>query len=172
MEPRPWARATLTGRLAVTPTDDRPYDEIIRPELARIHASMFTDFRVNEYHLPELTCDPKMVSSASLKAAHLAYRDYFGHVDSFGKGPDFWFERAGVEYVACAENLGSAKFRASVDQAESFDRLAIDILRSLASSPGHFANMTNPRWTRFGIGASLNLHNGMRTYIIVQHFAD
>lgn len=81
---------------------------------------------------------------------------FFAHVDPAGKTPFDRMRVGGASFGAAGENLALAPTL----------RIAHD---GLMNSPGHRANILNPRYKRVGIGVA---DGGMHGKMFVQNFAD
>ncbi|RDI95754.1 CAP domain-containing protein [Meiothermus sp. QL-1] len=92
-------------------------------------------------------------------AQDMLKRNYFAHRSPEGQGPAERLQRAGVLEVAVGENL--AQF-AGYPEAEVPRRA----LEGWLESPGHRANLLNPRFTHLGVGL---VREGRRV-VVVQNF--
>lgn len=106
-----------------------------------------------------LVSDPLLVEAAQLKAADMAEKGYFAHVDPSGRAPWFWLDMVGYQYTYAGENL-AVNFKDSKDVQEAW-----------MNSPTHRANIVKPQYTRIGIGTAEGEYNGRATTFVVQFFA-
>ena len=81
---------------------------------------------------------------------------FFAHVDESGATPFDRMRAGGVNFRAAGENLALAP---TVQIAHD----------GLMNSPGHRANILNPRYRRIGIGVA---DGGMHGKMFTQNFAD
>lgn len=89
--------------------------------------------------LSPLAVDPTLTRLARLKSQDMIDKGYFGHNSPTYGSPFDMMRATGVTYSTAGENLAGAS---TVDKA----------FTALLMSPGHRANMLNPRFTRVGIG--------------------
>lgn len=105
---------------------------------------------------PPLAPDEALRGVARAYATDMFQRGYFAHVSPEGKDPFDRIEEAGISYRAAGENLALAP---TVNVAHA----------GLMRSPGHRANILEPRYRRVGIGA---VDGGLRGLMFVQLFRD
>lgn len=104
--------------------------------------------------------DP-VVADADLAAVAVEHSEemfqlgYFAHVSPVSGEPSDRLKTAGIQYIATGENLAYAP---SLRVAHV----------GLMNSPGHRANILNPRFTRLGIGVARSPNRGM---MFTQEFA-
>lgn len=104
--------------------------------------------------LPALEVEPKLVETARLKSRDMIEAGYFGHYSPTYGSPFDMMRAAGVEYRYAGENLAGA---GTVELAH----------QALMASPGHRANILNPRFTHVGIGI---VDGGPYGKMFTQHF--
>lgn len=90
--------------------------------------------------LPPLRMDERLRQLARSHARDMLARGYFAHDDPEGRDPFQRMRAAGISYQTAGENLA---FAPSVEVAHA----------GLMNSPGHRANILNPKFHRVGIGA-------------------
>ncbi len=93
-----------------------------------------------ENQLPELTLDPRITAAAQAHASDMQRRNYFDHSSPEGESPFQRMEKAGVRFMAAAENIAMG---------------VSDPRRAFAmwlNSPGHRRNLLNKNYRRQGIG--------------------
>ena len=136
---------------------------IARTDLgAAIYPAVLTDLTNSDrtaYGLSGLKVNPLLEKAALMKAEDMAARGYFAHNSPDGKAPWYWIEQAGYAYVYAGENL-------AIDFNESRD-----IENAWMNSPGHRANILNPRYTEVGIAMKEGVFEGKPTVFVVQMFA-
>ncbi len=99
--------------------------------------------------LKALAMDSKLRTLARKHSRDMFARGYFAHVDPDGKSPFDRMREAEIEYAEAGENLAKAP---SVSIAH----------RGLMNSPGHRANILDPKFGKVGIGVySSEIHGKM-----------
>jgi uncharacterized protein YkwD len=130
-------------------------DAPARPALEAQMLALVNQAR-SEHGLRELSADPEAAEVARAHSRDMLARGYFSHVSPQGLTPFDRLQRAGVRYRAAGENLALAP-RVTV---------AHD---GLMNSPGHRANLLNPRFGRVGIGI---VDGGRHGLMVTQKFRD
>jgi uncharacterized protein YkwD len=110
----------------------------------------------SEHGLPPLRADPEAAEVARAHSRDMLAGGYFSHVSPQGQTPFDRLRQAGVRYRAAGENLALAP---RVDVAHE----------GLMNSPGHRANLLNPRFGRVGIGI---IDAGRHGLMVTQKFRD
>jgi uncharacterized protein YkwD len=90
-----------------------------------------------------LTENAMLDRAAVLHSLDMAQRHYFEHVDPDGVGPDARIMRQGYPPILVGENLA---------WAETFKSPPAVIVSLWMKSPGHRANILEPRYREIGIG--------------------
>lgn len=114
------------------------------------------NFERSKQGLKVLKPDPKLCMVARAHAADMFKRGYFAHNTPEGITPFIRMHEAGIYYKTAGENLALAP---TLLQAHN----------GLMHSPGHRANILNPRFGRAGIGI---LDGGAYGLMICQEFRD
>lgn len=114
------------------------------------------NFERSKQGLNTLKPDPKLCMVAREHAADMFKRGYFAHNTPEGINPFTRMHQAGIYYKTAGENLALAP---TLWQAHN----------GLMHSPGHRANILNPRFGRAGIGI---LDGGAYGLMICQEFRD
>ncbi len=109
-----------------------------------------------ENGLEPVTVDPAIRDVARGYSTEMFQQGYFAHVDQAGATPFDRMRAGGVSFRAAGENLALAP---TVQIAHD----------GLMNSPGHRANILNPRYSRVGIGVA---DGGMHGKMFTQNFAD
>jgi uncharacterized protein YkwD len=109
-----------------------------------------------ENGLEPLAVDETIRAVARTYAATMFQQGFFAHVDQDGHTPFDRMRAGNVTFGAAGENLALAP---TVQIAHD----------GLMNSPGHRANILNPRYRRIGIGVA---DGGMHGKMFVQNFAD
>ena len=109
--------------------------------------------------LRPLAEDPLLARAADQKLADMIKSNYFAHVSPQGAGPDAWVKKEGYRYILVGENLAMGNFK----DAE-------DLIRAWMESPGHRANIMNPKYREIGVAARKGTIDGETSLIAVQIF--
>lgn len=97
---------------------------------------------------------------ARLRLEDMFNRQYFAHISPLGVGVGDLADQEGYQFISIGENIARGDF--SNDQ---------DLVRAWMDSPGHRANILNPRFTEIGIAVQASLWQDRETWIGVQVFA-
>lgn len=98
-------------------------------------------------------------SSALFKAYDMNTGQYFEHVSPSGTTITDLANQFGYEYITIGENLAMGNF-----QTED------EIVTAWINSPGHRANILNPKYTEIGVGLIPGTWQGKQVWYAVQHF--
>lgn len=109
-----------------------------------------------EHGLEPVVLDPAIREVARQYSVTMFQQGFFAHVDQGGATPFDRMRSGGVSFNAAGENLALSP---TVQVAHD----------GLMNSPGHRANILNPRFRRVGIGAA---DGGMHGKMFTQNFAD
>jgi uncharacterized protein YkwD/uncharacterized membrane protein required for colicin V production len=109
-----------------------------------------------ENGLEPVTLDPTIPEVARGYSTTMFQQGFFAHVDGEGHTPFDRMRAGGVRFGAAGENLALAPTVAIAHEG-------------LMNSPGHRANILNPRFRRVGIGVA---DGGMHGKMFTQNFAD
>lgn len=109
--------------------------------------------------LPSLRYNSTLSKSATSKAQDMFLNNYWAHNSPSGKTPWDFFKGAGYSYSLAGENL--AKDFYDTDS----------MIKAWMESPTHKANIVNNRYQEIGIGVVNGILNGVKTTLVVQHFA-
>lgn len=109
--------------------------------------------------LRPLALEAELDAAASEKLDDMIEKNYFAHVSPVGTGVDGWVKGAGYRYILIGENLAMGNF---TDEE--------DLVSAWMASPGHRANILNPKFTEIGIAAKKGTVEGTTTLIAVQIF--
>jgi uncharacterized protein YkwD len=130
-------------------------DAPARPALEAQMLALVNQAR-SEHGLRALSADPEAAEVARAHSRDMLARGYFSHVSPQGHTPFERLQRAGVRYRAAGENLALAP--------------AVTVAHDgLMNSPGHRANLLNPRFGRVGIGI---VDGGRHGLMVTQKFRD
>ena len=92
--------------------------------------------------IAELRPDERLRASARGHCERMATLDFFAHEDPDGSGPAQRMRAAGYSAPG-AENIASGQ------------REAVSVMRAWMNSPGHRANIVNPRFVTIGVGVDV-----------------
>jgi len=155
----PAIRRTLQALLvqpesqASVPLKFRVIEAKARPELEAELLALVNRERA-EHGLRPLAADPELTKVARAHSQDMLARSYFSHVTPDGGRLDARLRRADVSYLVAGENLALAQTLAIAH-------------RGLMNSPGHRANILQPKFGRLGIGV---LDGGRYGLMITQNF--
>ena len=108
--------------------------------------------------LPSLTPNDLLQEAARKKGEDMLKNNYFAHTSPAGVTPWKWFDSAGYNYVYAGENL-AIDFSTGEGVHEAW-----------MNSPGHRANILNPRYRDIGIAVVSGKFQDRTTTVVVQHF--
>ncbi len=110
-------------------------------------------------HLPPLRYNSLLSTSATLKAKDMFSNDYWAHTSPQGKSPWDFFQEANYQYSVAGENLAK----------DFYDTQSL--LKAWMNSPTHRANIVNDKYQEIGIGVVNGVLGGVKTTLVVEHFA-
>ena len=97
--------------------------------------------------------------SAESKAKDMFANNYWAHTSPQGVTPWDFFKSVGYQYSVAGENLARDFY-----DTES-------LLKAWMNSPTHKENIVNPKYKEIGIGVVNGTLGGIKTTLVVQHFA-
>lgn len=109
--------------------------------------------------LAPLKYNASLSQSAAAKAEDMFTNNYWAHSSPQGKTPWDFFKSSGYQYSVAGENL--AKDFYDTD----------GLIKAWMNSPTHRDNIVNARYQEIGIGVVNGILNGVKTTLVVQHFA-
>ena len=118
-----------------------------------------TNARRQQSGLAPLKLNPVLSQSATAKAENMFAENYWSHNSPSGKTPWDFFKAAKYQYSVAGENL--AKDFYDTDS----------MMRAWMNSPTHKANIINNKYQEIGIGVVNGVLRGVKTTLVVQHFA-
>ena len=98
--------------------------------------------------LPPLTAKFGLQWAAEKRSTDMIVRGYFDHVDPSGRDPFTVLRQNGVRYRTAGENIALGQ------------RTPEEVVRDWMNSPGHRANILNPRFGHIGVSAVQNSATG------------
>lgn len=118
-----------------------------------------TNLERQKLGLPPLHYSSVLSESAKNKAQDMFLGNYWAHNSPSGKTPWDFFKQANYKYLVAGENL--AKDFYDTDS----------LLKAWMKSPTHRENIVNSKYQEIGIGVVDGVLNGVKTTLVVQHFA-
>lgn len=109
--------------------------------------------------LDSLHYNSLLSESATKKAQDMFESNYWAHNSPSGKSPWEFFKLVGYDYSIAGENL--AKDFSDNDS----------VINAWMKSPTHKANIIHTKYKEIGIGVVQGNLNGVKTTLVVQHFA-
>ncbi|MFA5024967.1 MAG: CAP domain-containing protein [Candidatus Shapirobacteria bacterium] len=106
-----------------------------------------------------LQYNPVLSQSAAAKATDMFTNNYWAHNSPSGKTPWDFFKSSGYKYSVAGENL--AKDFYDTD----------GLMKAWMNSPTHRDNIINGKYQEIGIAVVNGILNGVKTTLVVQHFA-
>jgi uncharacterized protein YkwD/uncharacterized protein YukE len=110
--------------------------------------------------LPKLRLNAQLNKAAEAKLQDMFTQQYFQHVSPAGVGVSDLIRKVGYEYIVVGENLALGNFGGDPQ-----------VVLAWMNSPGHKANIIDPRFQEIGISVGKGLYNGKTQWIAVQQFA-
>lgn len=133
-----WQRDALFGSVVGSGAHQaRNEDAVVR---------LLNEFRAR-MNLPRLRSDERLRSAARAHSKDMARRDFCAHENPDGVTPAARMQAAGYPAPG-AENVA---------RGQESPRSVMD---AWIASPGHYANLVNPQFTRIGVGVSFTGANG------------
>lgn len=111
----------------------RAYSEKILENVNRIR---------KQENLSELKLNEELSKAAMLRALEMDYAGVFSHTRPNGNKGFTILKEFNVEYKAAAENIACGYYTAA------------EVVKAWENSTTHYKNMTNPKFTRLGVGYS------------------
>lgn len=108
---------------------------------------------------PALKLNTALNKSASIKLQDMFTNQYFKHVSPKGLSVSDLVRQAEYGYIVVGENLALGNFGGD-----------IPVVTAWMNSPGHRANILDPRYQDVGIAVGKGMYNGRVQWIAVQHF--
>jgi uncharacterized protein YkwD len=127
--------------------------------LTRSGTINFTNIERKNNNLRVLKENPLLNKAALAKANDMFLGQYFEHISPNGTGPAGLADRAGYLYIAIGENLAMGNFKNDED-----------LVRAWMNSPGHRANILNPKYTEIGVAVLEGEFEGRKVWLAVQEF--
>lgn len=110
-------------------------------------------------NLPALHYNPSLSKSATAKAKDMFTNNYWAHYSPNGKTPWDFLKAENYQYSVAGENLAKDFY-----DTES-------MMKAWMNSPTHKSNIISIKYQEIGIGVVNGVLNGVKTTLVVQHFA-
>ncbi|OGI72056.1 hypothetical protein A3J61_01625 [Candidatus Nomurabacteria bacterium RIFCSPHIGHO2_02_FULL_38_15] len=142
-----------------------PLAQIINPnqqnyaELSATKIIEYTNAERQKNGLEPLMFNTKLTTSATFKAGDMNTLQYFEHESPSGVDISDLAKKFNYEYITIGENLAMGNFES--------DQTLVD---AWMNSPGHRANILNPKYTQIGVGLVTGTWDGIHVWYAVQHF--
>ncbi len=147
-------QVSLSKPLAFLSNTD-PVDSL----LTRSGVVVLTNSERQKQGLKPLAVNVKLNAGAMAKAQDMFTNQYFEHVSPSGKGPSDVATAAGYDFILIGENLASGNFKDDTG-----------LVQAWMNSPGHRANILNPRYQEIGVAVLKGTYKGQSTWMAVQEF--
>ncbi len=115
--------------------------------------------RMNK-QLPKLRINAQLNKAAESKLQDMFTQQYFQHISPTGVSVSDLIRKTGYEYIVVGENLALGNFGGDPQ-----------VVLAWMNSPGHKANILDPRFQEIGIAVGKGLYNSKEQWIAVQQFA-
>ncbi|MBP6891486.1 hypothetical protein KBB92_00940 [Candidatus Shapirobacteria bacterium] len=109
--------------------------------------------------LPLLKYNSLLSQSAKLKAEDMFNNDYWAHISPDGVSPWEFFKKSGYQYTVAGENLARDFYDTET------------LLKAWMNSPTHRDNIVKNDYQEIGIAVVDGVLNGVKTTLVVEHFA-
>ncbi len=109
--------------------------------------------------LSTLKINARLTASAGNKLQDIFKQQYFEHISPSGHGVSDLTKQSSYDYVIVGENLALGSFGSN--QA---------LLSAWMASPGHKANIIDPRYQDIGVAVGRGMFQGSMQWVAVQHF--
>jgi len=111
-------------------------------------------------NLSPLSYSDVLSKSAQAKAEHMFAHNYWAHNAPDGTNPWHFFKLVGYDYQVAGENLAKDFYDTDT------------MIKAWMNSPTHKDNILNPKYKEIGIGVVNGTLSGIKTTLVVQHFAN
>lgn len=109
--------------------------------------------------LPTLKYNSLLSQSATKKAQDMFTNNYWAHTSPDGTSPWDFFKLVGYKYSVAGENLARDFYDTD------------SLIKAWMNSPTHKENILNSKYQEIGIGVVNGTLGGIKTTLVVQHFA-
>lgn len=144
----------------VTPSPLRiKQEENPQSTLTREGVIKWTNIQRKKYGLPLLKENQKLDSSSEVKVDDMFVHQYFAHKSPQGLSVGDLTKKEGYDFIEVGENLALGNFKDDED-----------LVNAWMNSPGHRANILNPKYQDIGVSVEKGTFEGKTTWMAVQHF--
>jgi len=119
----------------------------------------WTNIQRKKYGLSPLKENLKLDSSSKMKVDDMFHNQYFAHKSPQGLSVGDLVKENGYNFIEVGENLALGNFKNSEA-----------LVNAWMNSPGHRANILNPRYRDIGVAVKRGVFQGEMTWLAVQHF--
>ncbi|OHA05730.1 MAG: hypothetical protein A2934_02615 [Candidatus Sungbacteria bacterium RIFCSPLOWO2_01_FULL_47_10] len=119
----------------------------------------FTNSARREHGLAPLRTNEKLKAAAEVKVYDMFASGYFAHSSPSGAKVGDLVEQKSYGYIVVGENLAMGNFENDEELVDGW-----------MASPGHRANILNPRFQEIGAAVREGMYEGRRTWMAVQIF--
>lgn len=151
--------ASSPSRQISVPPPLRSEKEVAGASLTRSGVILWTNEQRKSEGLDPLEENEKLNQVAALKAQDMFNKQYFSHVSPSGEGIEDLAEKTDYEFINLGENLALGNFES--DKA---------LVQAWMESPGHRANILNPKYEEIGVAVQKGFFEGREVWIAVQEF--
>jgi len=134
--------------------------EVPTAKLTRAGVILWTNGNRTKAELPALDESSALDAIATIRLKDMFAKQYFEHVSPTGDSVDKEATKNGYAYLRIGENIALGNFED--------DKALVD---AWMASPGHRANILQPRYTEIGVAVGQGVYEGHATWIGVQVFA-
>ena len=152
---------TDAGKQILTPPPLRASEEDANALLTMAGVIEWTNSQREQNGLLPLQENPRLNTSAAIKAEDMIQEQYFAHESPSGVKIADLAKDVGYDFILIGENLALGNFKN--DQV---------LVRAWMDSPGHRANMLNPKYQEIGVAVARGVFEGKDTWFAVQHFGE
>ncbi len=118
-----------------------------------------TNIERQKLERPKLKENKLLTVAAKVKLDDMFQKQYFEHISPDRRGPSDIIKSTGYEYIMVGENLAEGNFKSSEE-----------LLLGWMNSPGHRANIINPKYTEIGVAVREGEFQGKKVWMAVQEF--
>lgn len=136
-----------------------PQKEIPQTILTSLNVIVWTNTERAFNGLPLLKENEKLKAAAMAKLNDMFLKQYFNHVSPEGFDSAYLMKNAGYEFIVSGENLAMGDFEDDKKLVEAW-----------MNSPGHRANILNPRFEEIGVAVARGIFENMEVWLAVQEF--
>jgi uncharacterized protein YkwD len=146
-----WCLSPAWGQLRVIKPPRRGRGPIQHLRAVENRIFQLTNMERRKKHLPPLDKDPTLVKTARAHSDDMLERNFFSHVNPDGMAPQ---NRIVPAYAGAIARTGENIWGGHGHDYSDSKLMARVIVDSWMISPGHRANILNPKFTHMGVGVS------------------